>query len=179
MFSKVPQAWTYSNLYCVSDSGTTGILLCSAWQNTWRTGMWPLNSVRLQYASAQLMPAQLTKVTIFAEQTQRRLVGNWQYSIHLSSSSQRKWARLMVTLQPCSQALSSCFCCLFICFYCLFVFVFCFVYCSEKTWECRPPSQHMLSFKFENLWHSLNSLVNKVKFFRLIPQKIARLGIIT
>ena len=70
-------------------------------------------------------------------------VGNWQYSIQPGSTSQRKWARLVMLNG--SQALSSCFCCLFV-----FVFVFCFVYCcSERTWECRPPSQHTLSFKFE------------------------------
>ena len=74
--------------YCVSDSGTTGILLCSAWQSTWRTGMWPLNSVRLQYASARLTPPQLTKVMMFAEQimAQRRLAtGNTLSSLNASN----------------------------------------------------------------------------------------------
>ena len=52
-------------------------------------------------------------------------VGNWQYSIQPGSTSQRKWARLVmlnghiVALFPGSLLM----CC------CLFVFVLCFVYC--------------------------------------------------
>ena len=131
-------------VYCSADSDTTGILLCSAWQSTWRTGMWPFNNVRHQYASAQLTPPQAMEV-IFAEQltTQRRLavgitLSTWLFlTEEMGQASNTSWS--------CCSLAPRHFPLLF-----LLLFLFCFVMREpEKNGytSCRPPSPNVPSTK--------------------------------